>query len=354
MIAHLNDGQYRKVRILEETTARQMRQRQFTHDPRLSGMGFGFSLLRANGQDIAWHDGESARTMTILALLPAQRVGLFVSYNTPTVDEHQALTAFLDHFYPVTDRHPPGSRSTTPTHARRYVGTFVSARAAHSTPQKLVAWLTAIQVRVGSDGTLRVADHAYAEREPGLFQQVGGERRLAFRTEARGNATHLFWDPTIAYFKVPWHETRAVQTGTVLACLGMFLSALIAWPIDALRRRGRQQPPPASAPKLARLPAALLGLMGLGLSARFTALMRGFATTYIYPSEQVNRLTRAARILVPLTGAAILGAVPVMRRSDLNRAERMHYLLVTSAAVVFLGWLRKWNLFANRSQRAPR
>jgi hypothetical protein len=94
--------------------------------------------------------------------------------------------------------------------------------------------------------------------------------------------------------------------------------------------------------------------MGFGLSARFTALMRGFATTYIYPREQVTRLTRAARILVPLTGAAILGAVPVMRRSDLNRAERMHYLLVTSAAVVFLGWLRKWNLLANRSQRAPR
>jgi CubicO group peptidase (beta-lactamase class C family) len=113
MIAHLNDGQYRKVRILEETTTRQMRQRQFTHDPGLSGMGFGFSLLRANGRDIAWHDGEIARTRTVLALLPAQRVGLFVSYNTPTVEEHQTLTAFLDHFYPATDRHPPGSRSTT-------------------------------------------------------------------------------------------------------------------------------------------------------------------------------------------------------------------------------------------------
>jgi hypothetical protein len=82
--------------------------------------------------------------------------------------------------------------------------------------------------------------------------------------------------------------------------------------------------------------------------------MRAFATTYIYPGEQVTRLARTAPALVPLTGAGVLGAVPLMRPSDLNRAERLHYLVVTLAEVVFLGWLRKWNLLGNWSQRAPR
>jgi hypothetical protein len=343
------------VRILEKATARQMRQRQFTHDPRLSGTGFGFSLLRTHDQDIAWHDGESARTKTILALLPAQQVGVFVSYNTPTVDEHQTLVAFLDRFYPRTDRPTPPSGSTTPTRARRYVGTYVSARAAHSGPQKLVAWLTAVQVRAGDgDGTLRVAEQVYTEREPGLFQQVGAERRLVFGTDARGHVTHMFWDPTIAFFRVPWHETRVVQSAAVLACSGGFLSALVAWPINALRGRMRQQPAPASAVQLARWAAALAGLLGLGLSARFAALMRGFAATYVYPGAHMTRLTRAARFLVPLTGAAVVGAVPVSRSRDLNRAERTHYVLVTSAEVLFLGWLRKWHLLGRRPPRTPR
>ncbi|WP_456858479.1 serine hydrolase domain-containing protein [Geodermatophilus sp. SYSU D00691] len=342
MIAHLDDGRYRDVRILGAGTARQMRQRQFTHDPRLSGQGFGFALLRANGQDIAWHDGESARTRTILALLPAQQVGVFVSYNTPTVDEHQTLVAFLDRFYPAADRPGPGPGTAAPASARRWAGSYVSARAAHTSPQKLVAWLTALQVRGGPKGTLRVAGQAYAEREPGLFQQVDGHRRLSFGTDARGSATQLFWDPTTAYFKVPWHETRAVVAGTLLACLGAFLSAVVVWPTSAFRRRGR---PSVSG---ARWPAALPSLLGLALTVRFAALMRGFATTFVYPGEQVARLTRAARALVPLTIAAVWSAVPVLRRSGLSRAERVHYLLVTAAELVFLGWLRKWNLLGNR------
>ncbi|MGY1738293.1 serine hydrolase domain-containing protein [Geodermatophilus sp. SYSU D00684] len=348
MIAHLGDGRYRDVRILGETTARQMRQRQFTHDPRLSGQGFGFALLRANGQDIAWHDGESARTRTILALLPAQRVGVFVSYNTPTVDEHQTLVAFLDRFWPPADRVTPASGDTARTPTRRYAGAYVSARAAHSGPQKLVAWLTALRVRGGADGALRVGDQVYAEREPGLFQQVGGERRLTFGTDARGRSTRLYWEPTSAYFEVPWHETPAVQAGTVLACLGVFVSAVVAWPLGVFSRRGRGQHPPAPVIRLARWPATLAALLALGLAARFAALMRGFATTFVYPGEQVARLTRAARVLVPLTGAAVLGAVPVVRRGPGNRGVRAHHVLVTLAEVLFLGWLRKWNLLGGR------
>jgi len=74
--------------------------------------------------------------------------------------------------------------------------------------------------------------------------------------------------------------------------------------------------------------------------------------TFIYPGEQVARLTRAARLLVPLTGAALLGAIPVVRRKELRRGVWAHYVLVTFAEMLFLGWLRKWNLLATGRESA--
>ena len=42
MIAHLQDGRYEGVRILNETSAREMHRRQFSHHPRLTGRLFRF------------------------------------------------------------------------------------------------------------------------------------------------------------------------------------------------------------------------------------------------------------------------------------------------------------------------
>src|SRR5215212_10357436 len=80
MLAHLENGEYDDARILEESTTLDMHTQHFTHDPRLSGWTYGFAVSRENDQHIIWHNGESARFNTIVALLPEERTGLFVSY----------------------------------------------------------------------------------------------------------------------------------------------------------------------------------------------------------------------------------------------------------------------------------
>ena len=61
MLAHLENGEYDDARIMEESSALEMHSQQFTHDPRLSGVTYGFITSRENGQEIIWHNGESAR-----------------------------------------------------------------------------------------------------------------------------------------------------------------------------------------------------------------------------------------------------------------------------------------------------
>jgi CubicO group peptidase (beta-lactamase class C family) len=59
MIAHLQNGRYGDARILEEETAKQMHSQQYTLDPRLPGMAYGFYESRVNGQHIIGHGGDT-------------------------------------------------------------------------------------------------------------------------------------------------------------------------------------------------------------------------------------------------------------------------------------------------------
>src|SRR5215203_5401065 len=128
MLAHLGNGQYGDARIMEESTALEMHRQQFTHDPRLSGVTYGFITSRENDQEIIWHNGESARFSTMVALLPEERAGLFVSYNTP-FEPRETLSAFLDHYYPPQEEASlPEPPSDFASRADRWAGTYIPTR----------------------------------------------------------------------------------------------------------------------------------------------------------------------------------------------------------------------------------
>ena len=82
MIAHLQDGQYQNVRILQPETARLMHSAQFAAVPPLNSMALGFYEETRNGQRIIGHGGDTVCFHSDLHLLPAAGVGFFVSYNS--------------------------------------------------------------------------------------------------------------------------------------------------------------------------------------------------------------------------------------------------------------------------------
>ena len=291
MLTHLQGGRSGDERLLQEATARDMHAPHFAHDPRLPGMAYGFVVSHENGQEVLWHDGESAQFATYVALLPRQQLGFFVSYNTLGVDPRATFSAFLDRFYPA----PETLISRLPTvHSARTshrAGTYIPMRANFSTSQKLVTWLSPLRVDEEADGTLRIGDQRYVESEVGLFIQVDGERRISFSEDAAGGVTHLFWGP-LAYLRVPWYETPSVHGMVLVLCLVTFLSGMVAWPAEALLRRARPRSPSPAA-QLARWLAGLLGLLSMLLVAAWVVLMLRFADTYVYPVQSITWLTRS-------------------------------------------------------------
>ncbi len=113
LIAHLDDGRYGDAQILKPETARQMRELLFTHDPTLPGMAYGFMRMSYNGQQIIEHGGDTFWFHTHFVMLPAEKVGYFISYNTESAGgvRSQFLEAFLDRYYPAAET-PPARPAT--------------------------------------------------------------------------------------------------------------------------------------------------------------------------------------------------------------------------------------------------
>jgi CubicO group peptidase (beta-lactamase class C family) len=346
MLAHLQNGEYGEARILEESTALDMHRQHFTHDPRLSGWTYGFVISHENDQRIIWHNGDSARFQTMLALLPEQHTGLFVSYNTP-FDPRETLSAFLDHYYPLKEKPPAQPPPGFSARADRFAGTYISTRVAHTSRQKIVGWIDPLKVSAGSqDIVLQTpfGEQRYAEIRPDLFEQVHGERRLTFREDDQGRVTHLFWGP-IALFKAAWYQTVEFQLPFVVACLVLFVSMLIVFPAAFLVRwrRGKDEMPSRRA-SVARWLAAITSALNLVLPAWFLLLLLEYAETYVWPTETVSIITRLWLLSVPLTLGVVALAVLAWKDRYWGMVGRMHYTLVALAAVVFVLFLNYWNL----------
>jgi hypothetical protein len=346
MLAHLQNGEYGGARILQQSTALDMHRQHFTHDPRLSGWTYGFVISRENDRHIIWHDGDSARFQTMLALLPEEHTGLFVSYNTP-FDPRETLSAFLDHYYPLKEKPPPQPPPDFPARADRFTGTYISTRVAHTNPQEIIGWIDPLRVSAGSqDVVLQTpfGEQRYVEIEPDFFEQVDGERRLTFREDDRGRVTHLFWGP-IAYFKAAPYQTLGFQLPLVVGCMALFASALIAYPVSFLvhRRRGTVGKPPRAA-LTARWLAAITGALNLIFPAWFLLLLLEYAETYVWPTQTVATITRLWLASLPLTVGIVVLAGLAWKDRYWGVAGRVHYTLVALAAVLFVWFLGNWNL----------
>jgi CubicO group peptidase (beta-lactamase class C family) len=121
MIAHLQDGLYGENHILQAASAQDMRRQHYVFDESLPGMTRGFAEDYHNGIHFVLHSGTTNLSSSLLALLPDQNLGVFVTFNSwaPTPKRINLLHELLDHYYPAPtpqqSNHQPISASMPPT-----------------------------------------------------------------------------------------------------------------------------------------------------------------------------------------------------------------------------------------------
>lgn len=364
MIAHLQHGFYgdaaTEIRILEESTARQMHSTLYTPHPRLTGTAYGLFDFTDNGQRTLGHSGELPPMHSLLLLLPDQNLGVFVAYNSAggseLTNQHLGFQrAFFDHYYPAAAVEPIQPPADFAGRAGRFVGAYSWTMGAKTTLIKIMGLFGVAQISDAGDGTLLLTMDTLAWRfvevEPLYFRQVDGPHGLAFREDDRGRITTMATDlmPQFAFERLDWYEAPGFQMPLILGCILLFLSMILVGLISALlarRRSGDHKPAPRGAHVANR---TILGICILNL------LFLAGAALWIMPISIVHPLRLAFKAVLGLgvlsallTVGALVYTVLAWKDRYWGVAFRTYYTFVTIAAVAFVWFLNYWNLLGWR------
>jgi CubicO group peptidase (beta-lactamase class C family) len=364
MIAHLEYGRYSddaisEARILQESTARQMRETLYTPDPRLRGTAYAFADLTDNGVWTLGHEGYYPPMHSQLLLLPDQDLGIFFAVNTRDIEDlttqHVGFQrAFFDHYFPAPAVEPVTPPADFAERAGRFVGLYRVASYPAATPDKVAQLFGEFIVEISApgDGTLVLPmaglELHFAEVEPLYFRQVDGPFSLLFTENDQGRITQLYTDlqPQYAALKLPWYETTAFNMSLLMVSVLVFISMLPVALVQTVRNRRRGgDPRPAS--HVARW--ILLTISLLNLVFLFGMLFGYRPPTELHGVDLTIKVVMGLTVLSALlTAGALVYMVLAWKRGYWGFALRAYYALVIVAAVTFVWFLNQWNLLGWR------
>lgn len=350
MIAHLESGRLQENRVLSETTVRAMQRPLFSNAPGINGLLHGFDEMNQNGERIFGHRGGMPCFYTLLALMPDHGIGVFISYNSDMgAKGHEDFwQAFLNHYFPApvnTDLRPT---TESITRIQKLTGEYSSLRRSSTTLTKLSALLWTARVSVDPDGYLLTTNcgekpRRWIEVEPSVFQEMGGTRRMAFRTDLGGQRTYLFPDfPAMTFIRHRWYETSTFQFAAAAGPLLLLGSGLLFWPLLAWYMHDR--PIIGSPPRAARLSAWFMSLLFIGFFVAVAAVIKDPSQLTFGVPVLLQRI-----LWLPILAALFLAisayfALRAWAKGYWSFPGRLHYSSVALAGAAILWWTWHWNL----------
>jgi CubicO group peptidase (beta-lactamase class C family) len=370
MIAHLQNGRYSDAnvavaRILNKSTMKQMHSTLYTPDPRLLGTAYGFFDFSDNGQRTIGHSGESDPINSLLLLLPDQNLGVFVVYNSDggkdlTLQHLGFQRAIFDHYYPAPAVEPIKPPADFAQRAGRFEGTYRitggTPGTSYTTFEKVGALFrfSTVTISDSGDGTLLFtnpwAEWRFVEVKPLYFRQVDGPFHMLFREDNQGRITYMFTDytPMFAFERLNWYGTPAFNLTLALICVLMFVSMIPVVLTRFIRDRlpSGDRKPPSRGTGVAYWIIVGISVMNLLF---VVSTMLWFNPVPVFGVSAIYGIVLGVGVLAAvLTVGALIYSVLAWKNSYWGIAARVHYTLVTVAAVAFVWFLNYWNLLGWR------
>lgn len=355
MLAHLQEGRYRDARILQPDTVRKMHARAFTPDPRINGLALGFYEKSSHGLRIIGHAGGTQWFHTDLALIPAEQLGLFVSFNSAGaagLNFGPFLEAFLDRYYPEEPELPAEPLPGWSERSSVYAGHYRFLRRAYSDFEKLIGQLNTVRVSAVAEGELLLRSPLFEARlteiEPGRFRAADGTLEAVFEEDGQGGYSHLHLSvlPMMAAERVVRWQNPVLQLSLLGGALLVFLSMPLVMLSRYLLQRGYPAIGPVRGPeRVWRWIALIFSVASLGFIAGLAVLLsdiEGLLSGTI--AGPLQALLMVPPLSLPFALAVLLGATLAPLRGWWTRLGRWHYLLFTAAVLVYLLLLWYWNL----------
>ncbi|WP_432057174.1 serine hydrolase domain-containing protein [Streptomyces sp. bgisy022] len=332
--------------VLTARSTKALMTRQFANDDRLPGLAHILEERVRGGQRMLVKDGDLPGFHGNLALLPDRNAAVYVVYNgdgengSAAYAGQEVVNRFADHF----GRTAGPRRSASRADVTPYEGEYRSTRTSSSELTRVSALIGSVRVTAGEGATLTttglsrdptVNERHWVQLSPGLFQEKGGQDRIAFRDGRLSVAS----DASVSYERLPWYLSPVLHQLLLLGSLAFLTLPVLALPVLALlRRRSPGAPPGARAARLLLWATGALIITAvvcfLFLTADPNALNRTILVGDSPLLRAVPALTGAA---LATTAAMVVCTVLSWRRRWWAVTGRLHYTCSTLAAVVFLG-----------------
>jgi CubicO group peptidase (beta-lactamase class C family) len=360
-MALLNGGELDGHRILKTETRDAMWTPQFAASPQLPPGCMGFYQTWRNNLRFIGHDGDLVAFHSMFLLEPAQKLVLFVSYNSAGSAQRnraELLDGFADRYFPAYTA--PAVQTTSVDQLKDIAGTYQSTRRADSTKFAISNPPGQAVAKVDKDGVLTIDSskdlrgHTRKWKPIGkdLWQAEGDQARIFAIRDSSGKIIRLAVNfPGVQLQRVPWYEHKSF-VGISLALSVLILLMVVLASLVRLGRKllFRDRPPfkaqPGTVwisigPRLAALTWIIVGIWFAALAAHlqnadlpaFPAIVRYFWLINWF-----------AVLAVFFSIFALVAGIRIWRRADVRAISRLKFSLV-AAACVFLAWYSiHWNL----------
>jgi CubicO group peptidase (beta-lactamase class C family) len=327
MIANLDNGRG----VLSPQTAATMHQSPLDRInpmsliPPLNRMELGFFETNINGREVIGHLGDTENFHTSLHLFLAEKVGLYVSFNSAGreggahVVRTQLFQDFADRYFPSAVTDGRVDAKTAAEHARLMTGQWQASRQPQSSFLDIINLFGQISVGVDGDGGLVIPSlkgaggsvQRWVEISPFVWRDENGHDRLAAKV-VDGKPVRWSFDlvaPFTVYDRVPASRSAALLKPTIFLSLAVLLLTFLYWPTTwFLRRRyGQALAVTGRARKAYRATRIMAGLD--------LALLAGWAVFIKVMFGSVERLTPRIDVLLWLlqvaSAAVFVGAVGI-------------------------------------------
>ncbi|WP_392486157.1 serine hydrolase domain-containing protein [Haloimpatiens sp. FM7315] len=252
MIAHLNNGEFQGNRLLNKKTSIMMKNKQFSNDNSLSGMGYGFIRSNRNGQEILKHEGAlPSGSTTTLFLMPKEGLGIYIATNSLNPLPFNFEEEFLNSFYPNKNNNFNEIKPNPAKDFSKYEGTYRSYDGIAKSNIMKIGFLfdssMDMKIKDNKDGTLTLNEYTSAKEEvtttlvqkkDGVFARKDGRGDFAFKTDINSKVTYAFNDVSHNSFeKISFFEGRAFNIAIFVIAMIIFIINIIRTVILFIKRK---------------------------------------------------------------------------------------------------------------------
>ncbi|NHJ49148.1 MAG: beta-lactamase family protein [Asgard group archaeon] len=260
MIALLDNGHYNGYQMLLNETVEIMQEEHFTTHPNLPGVCLSLYEFDTHDTHIIGHSGDTIFFHSLMALIPEDDLGFFVSYNSQTgsIARDEFFAAFFDQYYPHNIEVVPmknygrnlGQYTVLYLSTRRYYSDkYIEPLTFGFPPYEIIeqdyldeAWF----ITKSSDGRLQLLGLEFIQVEPDYFIESTGtyDLEIAFIRNKRGRITNFYTSiavPMYSFEKIhPIYTTPEGFNFILLLIEIIILGVSITWGITALIRKKKK------------------------------------------------------------------------------------------------------------------